>query len=412
MVFTPSEPLWLAGYAARTGASRGVLTDLKVRALALRDEAGKTFLLASVDIIAVPASVGEEAARVVREKYPEIERENFCFCATHTHYGPELRPDKVVFFKVPAEYAVKIPGVAEKMARDIATVMMRAVEDLSPVKMYARRSEAGFAHNRRGGLVTDHDVPILDIRRGDGAVKALVFGYASHNTTMDPQDRLYSSDWAGRAAAVLEEKHPGATALFLTGCAADQNPHPRGTQALSMQYGNELAEAVEKVLGEAGVEVAPRLEVAAAKVALEMKEVTREGLAAELASDDPPRRVKARHLLERMDRGETLERSYPAPYQVVRLGEQVLMILMSSETVIDWAHLFKKEFEGMGLVWVAGYCNDMYGYVPTARVQKEGGYEGGRATLWSWMPATWTEDVEERVTKGVRGLVKKVTSRR
>ena len=26
-------------------------------------------------------------------------------------------------------------------------------------------------------------------------------------------------------------------------------------------------------------------------------------------------------------------------------------------------------------MWVAGYCNDVFGYVPTARILAEGGYE-------------------------------------
>jgi hypothetical protein len=56
-------------------------------------------------------------------------------------------------------------------------------------------------------------------------------------------------------------------------------------------------------------------------------------------------------------------------------------------------------------VWVSGYCNDMFGYIPTLRIQREGGYEGGRANLWSWLPAPWTADVEERIAAGVRKLV-------
>jgi hypothetical protein len=60
------------------------------------------------------------------------------------------------------------------------------------------------------------------------------------------------------------------------------------------------------------------------------------------------------------------------------------------------------------LVWTAGYCNDMYGYIPTRRIQQEGGYEGGRANLWSALPSPWTEDVEERVTGAVANLVRVV----
>ena len=37
----------------------------------------------------------------------------------------------------------------------------------------------------------------------------------------------------------------------------------------------------------------------------------------------------------------------------------------------------------------------MFGYVPTyCGFEREGGYEGGRAMLWSALPMPWTESVE------------------
>jgi hypothetical protein len=126
-----------------------------------------------------------------------------------------------------------------------------------------------------------------------------------------------------------------------------------------------------------------------------------------LESDDPPQRVKARFILEALERGEKLITTYRAPVQVVRFGNKLLMIALSGEPVVDWAHKFKHEFEP--LVWVAGYCNDMFGYVPTRRVQAEGGYEGGRANLWSSIPAPFTDDVEDRITTAVHRLVERVS---
>jgi hypothetical protein len=35
----------------------------------------------------------------------------------------------------------------------------------------------------------------------------------------------------------------------------------------------------------------------------------------------------------------------------------------------------------------------------------EGGYEGGRATLWSWVPGPFTDDVEDRVADGIRSVM-------
>jgi hypothetical protein len=56
-------------------------------------------------------------------------------------------------------------------------------------------------------------------------------------------------------------------------------------------------------------------------------------------------------------------------------------------------------------VWVAGYANDMFGYVPTAGVLRGGGYEGTRSVLWSALPAPFAENTEERVLAAVDRLV-------
>jgi hypothetical protein len=60
------------------------------------------------------------------------------------------------------------------------------------------------------------------------------------------------------------------------------------------------------------------------------------------------------------------------------------------------------------VVWVAGYCNDMFAYVPTKAVLQEGGYEGGRSVLWSYLPAPFTGETEERVMSATRKLVAQV----
>ena len=141
-----------------------------------------------------------------------------------------------------------------------------------------------------------------------------------------------------------------------------------------------------------------------------------------LASNDPPQQVKARFLLDSLNRGEQLLTSYSAPIQVAMFGDELVLIGLSGEPVVDWSHELKRGARtgGQGvkhqssdsllleprspLVWVAGYCNDMFGYLPTRRVQAEGGYEGGRANLWSWIPAPFTDDVEDRIFDAVRRL--------
>jgi hypothetical protein len=433
---TPDEPLWLAGYAARTAPARGKISDLYASALALEDEHGQRFVMVSMDIIGITRSLAEPVADVVRARHG-LSHAQLLLAATHTHYAPEFRPEKQVFFNIPAEFAAKLPAVAERLVAALIQVIDQALARLEPARLFVRQTSAGFAHNRRRhGVkegkpsaedVLDHDVPVLDCVDAAGNHKAIVFGYACHNTTIPLEDVRYCGDWAGFACHELRMTYAGATTLFIVGAGADQDPEPRGSLELSKQYGQEIARAIQESLDKPGVEIRGPIRSEWEEVPLALQPVTPDSLHKMLSSDDPPKRVKAKFLLDQLERGEDLVSSYAAPLQVVRFGNEMLLIALSGEPVVDWSHKFKQgagsreqgardensyptlRAPSSSLTWVAGYCNDMCGYIPTRRVQAEGGYEGGRANLWSPIPAPFTDDVEDRVTAAVRRLVQLVS---
>jgi len=420
---TPDEALWLAGYASRAAPARGKISDLCASALALEDAAGERFVVVSVDLIAVTPIIAEPVFTAAQFRHG-LSRRQILLAASHTHYGPEFRPDKQVFFHIPEPYAAKLPDVAAKVARAVIGVIDQAIARLEPVRLFVRRATVGFAHNRRRrGVkdgnpsredIVDHDVPVLECINGVGARKAVVFGYACHNTTIPANDLRYCADWAGFARQQLHHDNPSATALFLPGAGADQDPEPHGSVKLSRRHGKDLADVVRGALEKRGVEITGPLHTELENVSLPLEPVTRQQLEVMLERDDPPQRVKARFLLDRLARGENQITSYSAPIQVIRFGDELILIALSGEPVVDWARTMKHGLwntpHGVPFIWVAGYCNDMFGYLPTRRVQAEGGYEGGRATLWSWIPAPFTDDVEDKVTEAVKRLVARISS--
>jgi hypothetical protein len=300
--------------------------------------------------------------------------------------------------------------------------------------LFLHGTVADFAKNRRRPpmdersleALVDHTVNVLECVDEAGTRRAIVFGYACHNTTIPPEDLRYCGDWAGFAKERLQRSNPGASALFLPGAGADQGPEPRGSVELSRQHGEAIARAVQKSIDSPGVELSGPIRVAWEDVALPLESVTQDTIHKMLTSEDPPQRVKGRYLLDMHQRGTALMTSYPAPIQVVRFGGELLLVALPGEPVVEWAHKLKQGTgceeqgvtrstsrstlcaSGSPIVWVAGYCNDMFGYLPTRRVQTEGGYEGGRANLWSSIPAPFTEDVESRVAAAVSRLVERV----
>jgi neutral ceramidase len=416
---TPDEPLWLAGYAVRKAPANGKISELYASALVLEDGTGQQFVIASLEIVSVNSKIAEKIADQVRARHG-LSRQQLMLTATHTHYAPEYRADKQLFFHIPAEYAAKFSTVEDRLVAAMTRAIDEAVSRLEPVRLFAHKTTAGFAHNRRrhgvkagtpsAADIFDHDVPMLECVDASGNRKAIVFGYACHCTTIPPEDLRYCGDWAGFAKEQLQQANPSATALFIPGAGADQDPEPRASLELSQQYGRELSLAVQKALDEPGVEIAGPMRMEWEEVQLELEPVTHDKIEKMLASDDPPQLVKGEFLLDLLDRGEKLITSYCAPIQVVDFGGEMLLIGLSGEPVVDWAHKFKQQYgPGRGLVWVAGYCNDVFDYVPNRRIQTERGYEGGRANLWNWIPTPFTEDVEDRITTAVRRLVERVS---
>ena len=91
--------------------------------------------------------------------------------------------------------------------------------------------------------------------------------------------------------------------------------------------------------------------------------------------------------------------------QVVQFGADLTLVAIAGEVVVDYSLRLKRELTGDAAVWVAGYSNDVFGYLGSRRVIAEGGYEGGDAnTRILNHPGRFTLDAEERVVAKVHVL--------
>lgn len=105
-----------------------------------------------------------------------------------------------------------------------------------------------FGDNPDGPV--DWDVPVLRVKGTNGAVRAVLFGYACHATSVRSGDDWYvvSGEYIAYARQHLEMVQPGAVAIFLTGMGADSDPFPRGRLLDAKRHGLELAGAISGVL--------------------------------------------------------------------------------------------------------------------------------------------------------------------
>lgn len=411
---TPEGPMWMAGYAARNKPSEGVAQDLFAKALALEDSAGNRFVLVTMDLIGIPRALRKVLETRARQEL-KLPPERLLLNASHTHCGPEFRVQGV-----PGDDAFGRDSQANlygrKLEETLSKLMGDAIGKLEPATVTRSFARCGFAMNRRLPVgndyrnspfpegPVDHEVPVMKVAGLDGKIRAIAFGYACHNTTLGFYQ--FCGDYAGFAQEYLQVDHPGAVALFVTGCGGDQNPYPRGTLELARMHGRSLATAVNAALGNTPRPVGGTIACAMGEIELPYAPApSRAQLQERLASKDQYEVRHAKRLLEKLDKREPIPASYPYPVQVVRLGEGDTMIALGGEVVVDYALALKKDFPP-GQLWMAGYSNDVMGYIPSRRVLKEGGYEGGGAMRFSSThPGPWDETVEERILRKVRELL-------
>ncbi len=78
---------------------------------------------------------------------------------------------------------------------------------------------------------------------------------------------------------------------------------------------------------------------------------------------------------------------------------------LSGEVVVDYVTMIEKALVPNQL-WVAAYCNDVFGYLPSARVLKEGGYE--TRGLYTGGIGLFDAKAQDVLVEKVRELAKKV----
>src|SRR4030095_10048633 len=95
-----------------------------------------------------------------------------------------------------------------KLLPQVVDTIGRAIKDMSPATISFGQGLAGCAVNRRRagrrdlpGPV-DHDVPVLRISGPDNKLRAIVFGYACHATSLSGYE--VSGDWPGFTQEELE----------------------------------------------------------------------------------------------------------------------------------------------------------------------------------------------------------------
>jgi len=251
---TPDPPAWMSGYIARTEPADGVYHNIEASAVVFDSGQTRVGILAA-DLV----GVDEFLLEPVREAAAElgIAPERMLINCSHTHCGPACRVVRGSYRKYDETYLeelkAKLAGVVEEAVGDLREAQLDYTVGSCTLGICNRRipdggTVASMLPNPDGRI--DTDVPVMRVLTPDGAVRAVLFSYACHPTTMGGQQ--IGPDFPGPARDFVAEKIQGCLPIFLQGCGGDAKPRnitadrtfANGPLEMVYEIGRELGRAV------------------------------------------------------------------------------------------------------------------------------------------------------------------------
>ncbi len=402
---TPAYNVRLSGFGFRRAESEGVTQKIWAKALAIDD--GEPAVIVTVDNLGIPAAMVKDVAARLQKK-GKLKPERLAVTASHTHTAPMLTGVAPTLFgePIPKEHQERIDRYTAELTDNLEKVALAALEDRKPARLSWGIGSVGFAVNRRtaGGPV-DHDLPVLVVRDLKGKVRAVYVSYACHCVTLS--NNKVSGDWAGYGQEQIQDAFPDAVALVSVGCGADSNPSSgvTGDKAeVASRQGLEVAAEVKRLVQGPLTPVMGKLTISWRRMELPLADLPERSVWEEKAQRKDAIGYHARVQLARLDRGEALRTKIDYGVQTWAFGDSLAMVFLPGEVVVDYSLRLKRELDGLRL-WINAYSNDAPCYIPSERVLKEGGYEGGNAMVYYDVPVPFRAGLEQKIIDAVRDQI-------
>jgi len=396
---TPDYPVRLSGFGFRREESEGVTHRIWAKALAIKDPAKGAAVVITVDNLGIPAEMTQEVARRLNQAV-DLPHQRLAITASHTHTAPMLTQVAPTLFgtPIPTKHQMNIDRYTRELTDQLEAVALSAIHNLQSGRLEWTQGEVGFGKNRRtaGGPV-DHDLPMMVVRGDNDDLRAIWFSYACHCVTLS--NNKVSGDWAGSAQIEIQKHHPEAVIMASIGCGADQNPDSGVTSdkvEMADAQGLQIAQEIDRLLRQPLTPIQGPLNIQLTGIPLAFDTPRTRHEWEERAQQDNAIGHHARANLARLDRGETLPDHIDYPIQTWLFGNDLAMVFLPGEVVVDYSLRLKREFDPRRL-WINAYANDAPCYIPSERILKEGGYEGGGAMIYYDQPNQFAPGLEQQI---------------
>lgn len=427
MVITPNEPVYMAGFAARTEKSSNVHDDIYAKAVLL--VSNQHLLVLTLDMLGGDRSFIHSIKDVLYESF-SLKAEQILINFSHTHGSvyvtgdnyPELRRgrysmgsgvgldldlDNTDQFSKDIEYYHFLKKTIINLVRQCYEQLEEGelqlaigTTDISVSRRLLTNTGVEWAPNFAAEI--DTELAVMKLVNSAGKLRSILFSHGCHPTAMN--NREISAEFVGHACDCLEERYEEATAVFLQGCGAEIKP-------VASVNGDQFKQCTFEEMEQAGksfaLEVSDMLEHASFRTIepsfqtklLNVKLYTEDSNVAEYEQqiNDPAvhesHKSVLRKLIQCIQRGAARDHLhiYIAIWQ---LDETTKLIALEGEISTHYSLMIKRLLQDQFTI-VLGYSNGVFTYISTRQMIAEGGYEADTAPKAHMFRASFIPEIED-----------------
>lgn len=420
---TPPLGVTMAGFAARKGGATGVHDSLYTQAMVLNKDS-RWVAVISMDLVEASDFLVNRVRQAVSTK-TEIPADAILVGSTHNHSGPLISGRFGEF---------ENQEVVDMIATATIEAVLEAVQNLRPVRMkVGSASVPDVAKNRRSLEPSpDPEVNFIGFYADRRLIGCLV-NFPLHATVLGAENRQYTADYPGYLRRTIQEKYPDCCIVFLNGAAGNINIGYSAdasalgevfdfrTFAKAAEVGGKLGSAVINGLGTAEWVDSVAIEARECHVPLPLKELPstkelkqkitqstqkiEELRAAGAPIADISKAEVGKIYLECLQdamlrRGIEGQRELAMPVQALRIGPAIL-VAIPGELFVELGLAIRQSQRNLQ-VFLVGYANGSWGYLPNRNAFGQGGYEVETSIF--------NENMGEALVDGASQLVRSLVS--
>lgn len=403
----------MTGFLLRESVSAGIHDNLKIKSLAIEDEANKVLLIAC-DLLGLDDGFIHKTALEI-ERILRIPVENIIITCTHTHSGPA----SITLI----DCGEVDPVWLEQLMLDIVECAKRAAIHTKPSLFSYRTGNSSIGHNRVSATnkekadKRDSQVGVLTIRDAcSKKIDTVIVNYGCHPVSLGPANLLYSRDYPHYLEIALKKSITSdVNVIFFNGCCGDQTPVQRASFEAAENLGMLLAESVmqakpsdlnEKNFNMAAITV--RTHIINIPMVFEyskdyfegLKETLSKELETALTNGSPDKNTKyygayihwCDRMLEKLNSGN-LNRELLVQVKILKIGD--LHIITLPFEVFHDIGIRIKELFGFDRTMILCYANGNFGYLASKLQYHESKYEVPVAHRFYGHPGPACENAEE-----------------